>query len=148
MAKKKVKTKAKAFVLDCSLTVAWFFEDEANAYAVAVEDSLAAASAIVPTLWPLEVANAVVMGERRNRTTEAKSTTFLGLLKSLPITLDDETVIRAWQESIQLARTHQLSVYDAAYLELALRRGLPLASLDDRLKAAARACGVPEFQPD
>jgi predicted nucleic acid-binding protein len=147
MAKKKGKAKAKPFVLDCSLTLAWFFEDEANAYAEAVEDSLTASSAIVPTLWPLEVANAMVMGERRSRTTEAKSTTFLGLLKSLPIALDDETALRAWQESIQLARTHQLSVYDAAYLELALRRGLSLASLDDKLKAAAAACGVPEYQP-
>src|SRR5487761_1197305 len=137
MAKKRGKAKAKEFVLDCSLSVAWFFEDEANAYAQAVEDSLSAASAIVPTHWPLEVANAIVMGQRRNRTTEAKATMFLGLLKSLPITLDDETAMRAWQASIQLARTHQLSVYDAAYLELALRRGLPLTTLDDKLKAAA-----------
>lgn len=147
MAKKRGKAKAKEFVLDCSLSVAWFFEDEANAYAQAVEDSLSAASAIVPTHWPLEVANAIVMGQRRNRTTEAKATMFLGLLKSLPITLDDETAMRAWQESIQLARTHQLSVYDAAYLELALRRGLPLTTLDDKLKAAANACGVPEYKP-
>ena len=147
MAKKRVKTTAKAFVLDCSLTVAWFFEDEANDYALAVEDSLMGASAIVPAHWPLEVANAIVMGQRRTRTTEAKATTFLVLLKSLPISLDDETAMRAWQESIQLARAHQLSVYDAAYLELALRRGLPLATLDDPLKAAAKVCGVPEYQP-
>jgi predicted nucleic acid-binding protein len=147
VAKGKGKSKAKAFVLDCSLTVAWFFEDEANAYAQAVEDSFPAASAVVPTLWPLEVANALLMGERRKRATEAKVTMFLGLLKSLPIASDDETVSRAWQDTIQLARTHQLSVYDAAYLELALRRGIPLASLDDRLKAAANASGVPAYRP-
>lgn len=148
MAKKqKSKTKALAFVLDCSLTVAWFFDDEANAYALAVEDSLAAASAVVPSHWPLEVANALLMGERRKRTTEAKVTTFLGLLQSLPIAADDETMNRAWQESLGLARTHQLSVYDAAYLELALRRGLPLATLDQALRAAGNACGVPVYQP-
>jgi|SRR5579872_3852188 len=146
MGKKKRKAKAVAFVLDCSLTVAWFFEDEADAYAQAVEDSLPAAAAIVPTLWPLEVANALLMSERRQRATEAKVTTFLGLLKALPITLDDETAARAWQESIHLARTHELSVYDAAYLELALRRGLPLATLDDRLEAAAVAAGVPKYE--
>ncbi|HEV3006285.1 MAG TPA: type II toxin-antitoxin system VapC family toxin [Pirellulales bacterium] len=147
MAKRKVKAKAPEFVLDCSLTVAWFFEDEADVYAQAVEDSLPAAAAIVPALWPLEVANALVMGERRKRATEAKVTTFLRLLKALPIVLDDETAGRAWQESIQLARAHQLSVYDAAYLELALRRDLPLATLDDRLKAAAQTVGVFAYVP-
>lgn len=144
---KKQKAKPKVFVLDCSLTVAWFFEDEADVHSQAVEDSLATASAIVPAHWSLEVANALVMGERRKRTTEAKVTTFLGLLQSLPIAVDDETTSRAWQKSIHLARTHQLSVYDAAYLELTLRRGLPLATLDDALKSAARACGVPEYKP-
>ncbi len=147
MGKKKPKAKGEAFVLDCSLTVAWFFEDETDDYAQAVEDSLTSAAAIVPTLWPLEVANALLMGERRKRATEAKVTTFLGLLKSLPIAVDDETAGRAWQESIQLARTHHLSVYDAAYLELALRRGLPLATLDDRLQAAADAVGLGAYGP-
>lgn len=147
MGKKRGRPKAAAFVMDCSLTVAWFFEDETDAYAQAVEDSLPSATAIVPTLWPMEVANALLMGERRKRATEAKVTTFLGLLKSLPIALDDETTSRAWQESIHLARMHQLSVYDATYLELALRHGLPLATLDDRLKAAASTAGVPSYQP-
>ena len=147
MSKKQRKAKAEAFVLDCSLTLAWFFEDEADAYAQAVEDSLPSAAAIVPTLWPLEVANALLMGERRKRATEAKATTFLGLLKALPIVVDDETAERAWQESIHLARMHQLSVYDAAYLELALRRGLTLATLDDKLAAAANAVGVGAYNP-
>lgn len=147
MGKQRRKAKAAAFVLDCSLTVAWFFEDETDDYAQAVEDSLPSAAAIVPTLWPLEVANALLMGERRKRATEARVTTFLGLLKLLPIALDDETAGRAWQESIHLARTHRLSVYDAAYLELALRRGLPLATLDEKLEAVAVAAGVPKFEP-
>ena len=147
MAKKRGKAKAAAFVLDCSLTVAWFFEDEADDYAQAVEDSLSAAGAVVPALWPLEVANALVTGERRKRAMEAKVTTFLGLLKSLPIDIDDETANHVWQESIHLARMHQLSVNDAAYLELALRRGLPLATLDEKLQVFAAAAGVPKYEP-
>lgn len=147
MGKKRERVAAKNFVLDCSLTVAWFFEDEMNRYAQAVEDSLSMASAVVPVLWPLEVANALLVGERRSRATEANVTTFLRLLAALPIALDDDTASRAWQHSLHLARSHRLSVYDAAYLELALRQGLPLATLDDRLAAAAAAAGVPVYKP-
>jgi predicted nucleic acid-binding protein len=147
MGKRKHKHEGRVFVLDCSLTVSWFFEDEADQYAVAVEDSLASSSAVVPSLWPLEVANALLVGERRKRATEAKVTTFFGLLKSLPISIDDETSLRAWQESIHLARAYGLSVYDAAYLELALRRGLPLATLDDKLTAAGDTAGVSSYVP-
>jgi predicted nucleic acid-binding protein len=148
MGRKRERVAAKTFVLDCSLTVAWFFEDEMNRYAQAVEDSLAAAAAaVVPGLWPLEVANALLVGERRSRATEANVTTFLRLLAALPIALDDDTASRAWQQSLHLARSHRLSVYDAAYLELALRQGLPLATLDDRLAAAATAAGVPAYKP-
>ena len=145
MARKKPKPDR--FVIDCSITMAWFFEDEADAYADAVQAALLSANAVVPSLWPLEVANALVVGERRKRTTEAKVTTFLTLLKSLPITLDDETALRAWQDSLCLARAHNLSAYDASYLELALRRGLDLATLDERLKAAAQAVGVAVYTP-
>lgn len=147
MSEKKPKAKATELVLDCSITACWFFEDEANAYAEAVEDAMLSAVAFVPSLWPLEVANALLVGERRKRTTEAKVTQFVSLLQSLPITVDDETSARAWSDVLSLARAHQLSAYDAAYLELALRRRLPLASLDDKLKAAARTIGVPEFKP-
>lgn len=147
MGRKRERVAAKTFVLDCSLTVAWFFEDEMNRYARAVEDSLSMAAAVVPGLWPLEVANVLLVGERRNRATEANVTTFLRLLAALPIALDDDTASRAWQQSLHLARSHRLSVYDAAYLELALRRGLPLATLDDRLAAAATAAGVPAYKP-
>src|SRR5262245_54288386 len=106
MGKKKGKAKPEAFVLDCSVTVAWFFEDEADAYAEAVEDALASVTAVVPALWPLEVANAILMGERRKRTSAAKSTQFLTLLTFLPITTDEETAARAFQETLQLARAH------------------------------------------
>jgi predicted nucleic acid-binding protein len=147
MARKKGKTKPRTFVLDGSITLAWLFEDEADAYAEAVEDSLINAAAVVPSLWYLEVANGALIGERRKRTTEAKVTQFLSLLKSLPITTDEETSAQAWQETLQLARTHKLSVYDAAYLELAMRRGLPLATLDEDLAAAAAAVGVEKYKP-
>lgn len=141
------KTPRAAFVLDGSLAVAWHFEDETDAYADAVETALAATAAAVPALWPLEVANALVVGERRGRTTEAKVSQFLALLQALPIRVDTETALRAWHDTMHLARAHALSVYDASYLELALRRGLPLASLDGPLKKAAAAVGVGEFRP-
>lgn len=147
MARKKGKTKSRTFVLDGSITLAWLFEDEADAYEEAVEDSLIEASAVVPSLWYLEVANGALIGERRKRTTEVKVTQFFTLLKSLPITADEETVVKAWQETLQLARTHKLSVYDAAYLELAIRRGLPLATPDEDLTATAAAVGVEEYKP-
>ena len=142
MAKKARKPGVAEFVLDGSLALAWYFKDRADPYADAV-----AARAAVPLIWPLEVANAVLMGERRQRSTEAQATVWLGYLASLPIAVDDETNDRAWGEVLSLARAHRLSAYDAAYLELALRRGLPLATLDDKLKAAASAVGVPMFAP-
>jgi predicted nucleic acid-binding protein len=118
MARKKGKAKSRTFVLDCSVTLAWFFEDGADAYSEAVEDALASASAVVPSF-----------------------------LKSMPITTDEEAAARAWQETLQLARAQNLSVYDATYLELAMRQALPLATLDENLKAAAAAVGVAEYKP-
>ena len=138
---------AAGLVLDNSIVMAWSFADETSAYADAVLDRLAAARAIVPALWPLEVANALLMGERRKRSTEAETIRWVGILAKLPIAIDDETNHRAWGHTLALARGHRLSAYDAAYLELAVRRGLPLATLDGPLKAAARAVGVPLFDP-
>jgi predicted nucleic acid-binding protein len=149
MAKRKRSGRVTAglFVFDSSITLAWAFEDETDAYAEAVADSLARTRALVSAVWPLEVANALLVGERRKRITEAKVAQFLALLESLPITVDEETAGRAWQDTLHLARSHDLSVYDATYLELSLRLGLPLASLDDNLKAAAAATGVAPFKP-
>lgn len=141
------KAKPERFVLDCSVTVSWFFEDEVDAYAGSIEDSLASVVAVVPALWRLEVLNALLVGERRGRTTEAKATAFLTLLRSLAIEEDDETSLRAWHETLRVARTHGLSAYDAAYLELAMRRGLALATLDARMKTAASAVGIAMFKP-
>ncbi len=140
-ARKRTKRKPAAFVLDASITLAWFFEDETDAYAESVQDSLASAVAVVPALWHLEVGNALLVGERKKRAAEAKVTHFLTLLSSLPLTVDEETAARAWGDTLGLARAHGLSAYDGAYLELALRQGLPLATLDEPLRAALRTVG-------
>ena len=147
MAKKARKPGVAEFVLDGSLALAWYFKDEADPYADAVAARFPASRATVPVIWPLEVANAVLMGERRKRSTEAQAAKWLGYLGSLPKAVDDETNHRAWGDVLSLARAQRLSAYDAAYLELALRRGLPLATLDDKLKTAASAVGVPAFAP-
>lgn len=146
MGKKRAKARTIAFVLDSSVTLAWFYQDEGERYARAVVNSLKTAAALVPSLWPLEVVNVLLVGERRGRNTEAESQAFVRLLRSFPITLDDETA-QAWTAVPPLARAHGLSAYDAAYLDLALRRGLTLATLDERLKSAATAVGVPAYSP-
>jgi predicted nucleic acid-binding protein len=134
-----------AFVLDGSVTLVWGFTDENDDYATAILDKLPDLQAYVPSLWPLEVANALLVGERRGRTTPADAAHFLAILGTFPITVDDETVARAWVETMHLARAHKLSAYDASYLELAMRLGLPLATLDDKLKVAAISVGVSLF---
>ena len=137
----------KGFVLDCSVTMAWCFDDEATEYTSGVRDSLVDAQAVVPSLWQLEVANATIVGERRKRLDEARSQRFIALLQALPIIVDDETSSRVFSDIIHLARAYQLSTYDAAYLDIAIRRGLPLATLDDALKRAAQTVGVPLYAP-
>jgi predicted nucleic acid-binding protein len=135
------------FVLDCSVTMAWCFDDEATPYTDGVRDSLADMRAVVPSIWPLEVANATIVGERRKRLDEARSQRFIVLLEALPIIVDDETAKQAFSDISHLARAYQLSAYDASYLELAIRRGLPLACLDGKLRTAATASGVVLFNP-
>jgi predicted nucleic acid-binding protein len=147
MAKKTSKKKTQEFILDCSVTLAWYFKDEANDYANSVRKSLSRAAAVVPALWPLEVANILVLGERRQRSSEAEASKWLRYLQMLPIRVDEETAARAWSDILHVARSYHLSAYDAAYLELAIRLGLPLAALDDKLKAAAASAGVAEYSP-
>jgi predicted nucleic acid-binding protein len=130
------------FVLDSSVTMVWGLEDESAPYAEAILDDLPRLRAHVPSLWPLEVANVLLVGERRGRLTVAESANFLSVLATFPITVDDETTARAWGATVNLARDKNLSIYDASYLELAMRRGLPLASLDERLRAVAAGVGV------
>ena len=130
------------FVLDNSVVMAWYFEDEANDFTAAILQSLASSEALVPTIWPLEVANVLLVGERRGRSTEARTSRFIALLDALPIRVDAATSQRALSEILTLAREQRLSAYDAAYLELAMREGVSLATQDQALRRAAEACGV------
>lgn len=134
-------------VIDASLTLAWCFSDEDDAYAESVLEALPACRVAVPDLWPLEVANALLVGERRKRLSSAETSRVLLLLAALPILVEPGSAHAAFDHVMPLARQHGLTVYDAAYLELAMRRGLPLGSLDDQLRKAARAVGVALFAP-
>jgi len=129
-------------VLDASVTLAWAFRDERSEYAVGVLRDLESASAIVPGLWPLEVTNGLWVAERRDRISSLEVTRFFSLVLALPIAVDPVERRRAFETTHRLARTRGLSTYDASYLELAVRMGLPLATLDGRLREAAEAEGV------
>ncbi len=135
------------FVLDGSVAIAWLFQDEKDAYADALIAKLPHVVMLVPRLWHLEVANVLLMGERRRRNNQSDTTNWLRFLSGLPVRVDALTEASAWSTTIDLARQHGLSAYDAAYLELALREGVALASLDSQLKAAAKSLGVPLYKP-
>ncbi len=128
-----------------SVTIAWGFEDETDGYAAAIPRHMPDLRACVPSLWPVEVANALLVGERRRRITPADRSRFLGILGLFPISIDDQTVAHAWAGTMNLVIDHRLMSYDASYLDLAIRLGLPPATLDARLKKAAHAIGVPHF---
>jgi|SRR5579871_252473 len=140
-------TTMEGFVLDASVALAWCFPDEHAPYPQSVLDSLATTAAAVPSLWFLEVANALWTGERRTRCTAADITTWLNFLAGLPVHTDPETSARAWTDTLRLARTYNLSAYDASYLEVAIRRRLPLAAGDGKLKKAAPLAGVALYAP-
>ena len=125
-------------VLDASVALAWALENQA----ASVREQTIAVGAVVPMIWPLEVANALLVNERRQRITAADREIALRGLNVLPIEIDSETITHAWDAIFEVAITHRLTIYDAAYLELAQRRGLPLASLDRALRAGATAAGI------
>lgn len=131
-----------AFVLDASATLAWFFEDEASDAGWELLASAQEAGVWVPPLWALEVGNILLAAERRQRTTTARIAAFVDELGDMPVSVDQETTARAMRDVLMLARAERLTTYDAAYLELAMRRGLPLATKDSALMAAARRLGV------
>ena len=134
----------KRLVLDASVTLAWCFPEEGTPYTQQMLDLLAnGAEALTPAIWPFEVANALLVGERNKRRTMAQVTAFLQRLATLPIKVDEPRVDRAFGQILTVARQEQLTEYDAAYLELALREALPLATLDQRLRQAAQHAGVP-----
>jgi predicted nucleic acid-binding protein len=132
-----------SLVLDSSMTLAWYFEDERTEATIAVLHRVAQAGAVVPGLWRLEVGNGLQAAVRRRRIDTAYRDVSLADLRSLPIAIDPETVTHAWSETLRLSDRFDLTLYDAAYLELALRRDLPLATLDRDLEEAARAENVP-----
>jgi len=129
-------------IVDCSVTMAWCFEDEKNPYADAVLVALGNAEGIVPSIWPFEVANVLALSERAGRLDVARSAWFIRFLNDLPIRVDERSPSSAFGETLALARAHDLTVYDAAYLEVALRSGVGLATQDKALKAAAVKLGV------
>ena len=128
-----------SLVLDSSVTVAWVYSAETTGAVSGVLTRVTEAGAWVPALWRLEVANVLEMGVRKGRTDTAFRDAALADLALLPITVDPDTDRHAWGATAKLAARHHLTLYDAAYLELARRRGLPLATLDRELRSAAAA---------
>lgn len=129
-------------IIDCSIAMAWCFEDEATDETKKIQERMIVEAAVVPTIWFQEVANVLAMAEKRGRISVADSTQLVQLLAALEIQPDTESAVRAFEHILPLARNHGLTAYDAAYLELAQRKGLPLASLDDDLRAAGARLGI------
>jgi len=130
------------FVLDCSVTMAWAFDDEEAPRAAAMRDRLGEDIAVVPSIWALEVGNALLAAERRQRISPAESMRFVEILRALPIDVDAAPALADMDGFLSLARQTGVSVYDAGYLDLAAAHGLPLATLDKALQRAARQIGV------
>ncbi len=131
-----------SLVIDSSITLAWLFEDERSPAADAVLRHVAESGAVAPSLWRLEVANALQMAVKRKRITAAFRDASIADLQALEVNIDAETDRHAWTTTLQLAEQCRLTLYDAAYLELARRLGLPLATLDEELRTASAALGV------
>lgn len=136
------------FVLDNSVTMRWFFGDgkpQELAYAGKVLDAMKEDNALVPVTWGLEVSNVIARAEAKGLVTEARSDAFLEMLEGVDIDVDSATFEHARSDTLHLARRYNLSSYDASYLELALRLGIPLATLDEDLQKAAKKAGVKRF---
>src|SRR5712691_1378633 len=133
----------KRMVLDASVAVAWCFEDESTDFTEGVLDLLSAGTEVLtPAIWPLEVANALLIAERRKRITVAQVTALLRGIAGLPISVEPIQAGRAFEQILAVARQRNLTEYDAAYIELALRGALPLATLDGRLRRVAELVGI------
>lgn len=131
------------FVLDASVALAWCFRDEQNAQAHRILRRLDDEPAVAPSIWLLEVANGLLLAQRRGRLSRAELSQVVGVFEDLPITSQEVNLEQALGSILELGDTHGLSAYDAAYLELAMRAGLPLATQDRALRAAAERVGVP-----
>ncbi len=135
------------FVVDTSVVMAWCFEDEDGSYPDRVLESLIDSEAVVPGIWPLEVGNVLLVAERKKRISRTSAVRFLELVSGLPIIVEQETAGRVFGEILSLAREQGLSTYDASYLDLAMRSGLPISTLDSPMRKAAKRCMVPLYQP-
>ena len=133
----------KHFVVDNSVVMSWCFKDETNKYADTVLDKLTESAAVVPSIWPLEVVNVLLVAERQKRLSESDSIRFITLLSQLPIVVEYERPEKMMRELLALARAYNLSSYDASYLDLAMRKGFPIATIDNKLIEAARRIDVP-----
>ena len=131
-----------ALVLDCSVAASWCFIDEASPETDGIYERIRDGGAVVPCLWHVELANVLLQAERRGRITAGTVAVRLDLMAQLPIITDHEMDIGAWRETIAFARAERLTAYDASYLELAVRLGLPLATKDAALATAARNLGL------
>ena len=131
-----------ACVIDASLALSWCFEDEATPQTDLLFEYVRDEGAVVPNLWHLELGNVLLQAEKRKRITAEDVATRLRLISILPITTDHETSAKAGQDTLSIARVEGLTMYDAAYLELAIRLGAPLLTRDERLIHAARRRGV------
>jgi predicted nucleic acid-binding protein len=130
------------FVIDNSVVMSWCFQDETSKYTDAILGHLELATAYVPAIWPLEVSNVLLVAERKKRLSQADSSRFISLLFELPIIVEQESPERMLSEILALAREYKLSSYDASYLDLAMRKGLPLATTDKNIIAAAKRSNV------
>lgn len=131
-----------SFVLDCSVTMAWCFEDERTAATDALLARVVDAGAIAPFLWPLEVTNVLLNAVRRKRIPPDAVNQVTQRIAALPVVIDKDGAELVWSNTLRLAERHTLTSYDACYLELAQRKALPLATLDAALRNAAMAAGV------
>jgi predicted nucleic acid-binding protein len=130
------------FVVDTSIAMSWFFEDETTIATQRLLEDLSSKTALVPAWWFLEIANVFAVGERRRRVSAAQIDDFVKVIEGIRIEVDDEASNRAFSHILPLCRTHALASYDAIYLDLAVRRRLPLATLDEPLRKAAKKLGV------
>lgn len=135
-------TASHEFVLDASLTLAWALPDEASAYSDSILKQVVSGKAWVPDLWPHEIANGLIMAQRRKRLTSAQRILFIEELLRLPIEVSSAAARVVLESQGALAERFVLTAYDAAYLDLALRKGIPLATQDNALSAAARRSGA------
>lgn len=136
----------KRIVIDNSVVIAWVLEEGSEA-ANEIIGSLAEVQALAPSIWPLEFANSLLVAERRKRVTEAEAMRARDIVLGLDIEVCPDHPQRILTEILALGRLHGLSVYDASYLDLAMREGVPLATLDGPLSSAARRAGVPLVEP-